>query len=62
MLGASAAAPASITLNNGVIMPRMAISLPSTGPAAAANIKLAYETGVRHFVTANDYLNQVAFS
>ena len=48
----------AIKLNNGVDMPRVAISLPKSQPEATANIKLAYETGITHFVTANDYLNQ----
>ena len=48
----------SVTLNNGVRMPALAISLPQTASEAAANIKVAFERGISHFVTAQDYLNQ----
>ena len=59
------ALPASIpttTLNNGVAMPRLAISLPKTFPETAQNIQQAFDAGITHFVTANDYLNQHAIA
>lgn len=58
-IGALSSVP-KVTLNNGVEMPRLAISLPKTAGDATANIKVAFANGVAHFVTANDYLNQRA--
>ena len=58
-------APASIPtvkLNNGLEMPRLAISLPKTFPETAQNIQQAFDAGITHFVTANDYLNQRAIA
>ena len=48
----------TVTLNNGVLMPRLATSLPSTAAAAKIAVAAAFAAGVTHFVTANDYLNQ----
>ena len=43
-------------------MPRLAISLPKTFPETAQNIQQAFDAGIAHFVTANDYLNQRAIA
>lgn len=48
----------TVTLNNGVLMPRLATSLPSTAADAKTAVAAAFAAGVTHFVTANDYLNQ----
>lgn len=58
--GAFARGVPTVTLSNGVAMPQLAISLPATEAAAAANIRAAYSEGIVHYVTANDYLNQRA--
>ena len=50
----------TVTLNNGVLMPRLATSLPSTMADAETAVAAAFAAGVTHFVTANDYLNQAA--
>jgi hypothetical protein len=49
----------TVQLNDGRHMPRLAVSLPSDAAGAVQAVQAAFESGVTHFVTARDYLNQL---
>ena len=48
----------TLRLNDGRDMPRLAVSLPKDTEGAIQSVQVAVASGITHFVTANDYLNE----